>query len=195
MSNLFMYLVYLYLQEPTPLKLIGLKLCESKKEVRKPELNGYVGYTRASKLVPWHRSILLVKAHTDGCYAHMHPCHSCLNNLWFFQQTWQGMCGCVYLCVHVHVQVCICKCNQHYGMQWYCVCAYVCVCMCVCACVWTMCVQGVHVLICGCIWLAYLWTVATPSYILCYQLAFKKFFLLPLVPPSLAPPPHEWGHQ
>ena len=29
-------------QEPTPLKLIGLKLCENKKEVRKPELNGYV---------------------------------------------------------------------------------------------------------------------------------------------------------
>ena len=37
-------------QEPTPLKLIGLKLCENKKEVRKPELNGW--YTRASKLVP-----------------------------------------------------------------------------------------------------------------------------------------------
>ena len=29
-------------QEPTPLKLIGLKRCENKKEVRKPELNGYV---------------------------------------------------------------------------------------------------------------------------------------------------------
>ena len=29
-------------QEPTSLKLIGLKLCENKKEVRKPELNGYV---------------------------------------------------------------------------------------------------------------------------------------------------------
>ena len=30
-------------QEPTPLKLIGLKLnCENTKEVRKPELNGYV---------------------------------------------------------------------------------------------------------------------------------------------------------
>ena len=29
-------------QEHTPLKLIGLKLCENKKEVRKPELNGYV---------------------------------------------------------------------------------------------------------------------------------------------------------
>ena len=37
-------------QEPTPLKLIGLKLCENKKEVRKPELNRW--YTRASKLVP-----------------------------------------------------------------------------------------------------------------------------------------------
>ena len=37
-------------QEPTPLKLNGLKLCENKKEVRKPELNGW--YTRASKLVP-----------------------------------------------------------------------------------------------------------------------------------------------
>ena len=48
-----------------------------------------------------------------------------------------------------------------------CVRVYVCVCVCVCVslCVWTMCVQGVHVLICGCIWLAYLWTVATPSYI------------------------------
>ena len=29
-------------QEPTPLKLIGLKLCENTKEERKPELNGYV---------------------------------------------------------------------------------------------------------------------------------------------------------
>ena len=29
-------------QEPTSLKLIGLTLCENKKEVRKPELNGYV---------------------------------------------------------------------------------------------------------------------------------------------------------
>ena len=29
-------------QEHTPLKLIGLKLCENTKEVRKPELNGYV---------------------------------------------------------------------------------------------------------------------------------------------------------
>ena len=76
--------------------------------------------------------------------------------------------------------VCACVCV--------CVCVYVCVCMCVCVCVWTMCVQGVYVLICGC-------TVATPSYILCYQLAFKKFFLLPLVPPSLALPPHKCGHQ
>ena len=29
-------------QEPTPLILIGLNLCENKKEVCKPELNGYV---------------------------------------------------------------------------------------------------------------------------------------------------------
>ena len=29
-------------QEPTQLKLIGLKLCENTKEVRKLELNGYV---------------------------------------------------------------------------------------------------------------------------------------------------------
>ena len=35
-------------QEPTPLTLIGLKLCENKKEVRKPELNGYVSGIRGA---------------------------------------------------------------------------------------------------------------------------------------------------
>ena len=65
-----------------------------------------------------------------------------------------------------------------------------CVCVYVCVCVDYVCVQGVHVFVAAFDWLTF-WTVATPSYILCYQLALKKLFLLPLVPPSLAPPPHE----
>ena len=105
------------------------------------------------------------------------------------------MCICVYMYTYrfafanaasimvcngiVCVRACVCVCM--------CVCVCVCVCMCVCVCVDYVCARGS----CINLWVYLIWTVATPSYILCYQLAFKKFFLLPLVPPSLAPPPHE----
>ena len=59
------------------------------------------------------------------------------------------------------VGVCICVYMYMYRVAfanaaWYVMVLYLCVRMCVCVCVcvdyvWTMCVQGVHVLICGCI--------------------------------------------
>ena len=91
------------------------------------------------------------------------------------------VCVCVYVCVYVCMCVCVCVCVC------VCMCVCMCVCVCVCVCVDYVCARGS----CINLWVYLIWTVATPSYILCYQLAFKKFFLLPLVPPSLAPPPHE----
>ena len=63
-----------------------------------------------------------------------------------------SVCTCTRTGLHLQMQPAL-LCN---GIV--CVRAYMCVCMCVrmcvcvvCVCVWTMCVQGVHVLICGCI--------------------------------------------